>query len=171
MPKARALPTARQAAKGVSVATHNAWTHIECAETLHGAGHFGAASAHSGLAVEEAVKARVLYQWQALLGVMTPAQLRELLSTHRVRHEIAVHDSITRPMRTAIALWHVDHPGQTIDHKSLSRLLSRHSVALPTSWADRAEREKHRGLYVDWGGRAWKTPATVTEAQYRRRFV
>jgi AbiV family abortive infection protein len=165
------LPTARQAAKGVGLAAYNAWTHIECAEALQKVGHFGAASAHLVLAVEEAVKARVYYQWPALVASMTPKELRELLYTHRARHGIAVFDSMSQPLRASIALWHIDHPGRRIDRKVLSRMFARHSDAFPLSWAQRADRDKQRGMHVDWGGRAWITPASVTEAQYQRRFV
>jgi AbiV family abortive infection protein len=165
------LPTARQAAKGVSLAADNAWTHIECAEVLQQARHFGAASAHLVLSVEEAVKARVYYQWPALMASMTHEQLRELLYTHRVRHGIAVYDSMSQPLRASIALWHIDHPGRQIDRKALSRMFARHSDAFPLSWAQSADKDKQRGMHVDWGGRAWTTPASVTEAQYQRRFV
>ncbi len=165
------LPTPRQAAKGVGLAASNAWTHIECAEALQRVRHFGAASAHLVLAVEEAVKARVYYQWPALVASMTPKELWELLYTHRVRHGIAVLDSMSQALRTAIALWHIDHPGRRIDRKVLSRMFARHSDAFPLSWALRADRDKQRGMHVDWSGRAWITPASVTEAQYQRRYV
>jgi AbiV family abortive infection protein len=165
------LPTARQAAKGVSLAADNAWTHIECAEALQHAGHFGAASAHLVLAVEEAVKARVYYLWPALITEMTQEELRKLLYTHRIRHGIAVYDSMSKPVRTAIALWHIDHPGKEIDRKALARILARHSEAFPLAWAENADKDKQRGMHVDWDGRRWKTPASVTEEQYQRRFV
>jgi len=162
------LPTARQAAKGVSLAADNAWIHIECAEALQEARHFGAASAHLVLAVEEAVKARVYYQWPALMTSMTQGQLRELLYTHRVRHGIAVYDSMSKPLRTAIALWQIDHAGRRIDRKALARIFARHTDAFPLTWAESADQDKQRGMHVDWDGRAWKTPASVT---YQRRFV
>jgi len=165
------LPTARHAAKGVGLAASNAWTHIECAEALQKIGHFGAASAHLVLAVEEAVKARVYYQWPALVASMTPKELRELLYTHQVRHGIAVFDSMSQPLRASIARWHIDHPGRRIDRKVLTRMFARHSDAFRISWAQRADRDKQRGMHVDWGGRAWITPASVTEAQYQGRFI
>lgn len=161
----------RQAVKGVALASGNAWTHIQCAEALQATGHFGAASAHLVLAVEEAVKARVYYKWPALLRSMTQKQLRELLFTHQVRHEIAVHDSMSQPLRIAIALWHIDHPGRQIERKTLSQIRARYSDAFPLMWAKNADRDKQRGMHVDWDGRAWKTPASVTEVQYQRRFV
>jgi AbiV family abortive infection protein len=171
MPTRQPLPTARQAAKGVSLAAANAWAHIKCAEALEEAGHFGQASAHLVLAVEEAVKARVYYQWPALMALMTQEQLRELLYTHRVRHGIAVYDSMSKPLRTSIALWHIDHPGKQIDRKALIRMFARHSDAVPLTFAENADKDKQRGLHVDWSGRAWKTPATVTQMHYQRRFV
>ena len=83
------------------MAADNGWTHIECAEALQQARHFGAASAHLVLAVEEAVKASVYYQWPALMASMTHEQLRELLYTHRVRHGIAVYGSMSQPLRAS----------------------------------------------------------------------
>jgi AbiV family abortive infection protein len=165
------LPTARQAVKGVGLAADNAWTHIECAEALKRVRYFGAASAHLVLAVEEAVKARVYYEWPELLTLMKQEQLRELLYTHRVRHRIAVYDSVTQSLHTAIALWHIDHPCKRIGRKGLARIFAPHSDALPLTWAQSADQDKQRGMHVDWNGRAWKTPATVTEAQYNRRFA
>jgi AbiV family abortive infection protein len=141
------LPTARQAVKGVTLASENAWTHIQCAEALQPTGHFGAASAHLVLAVEEAVKARVYYKWPALLRSMTQKQLRELLFTHQVRHEIAVHDSMSQPLRIAIALWHLDHPGRQMERKTLSRILARYSDAFPLMWAKNADKDKQRGMH------------------------
>jgi AbiV family abortive infection protein len=123
------------------------------------------------LAVEEAVKARVYYKWPQLLKSMSQEELRELLYTHRVRHGIAVYDSVPRTLRTAIALWHVDHPGKRIERKSLARIFARHTDTFPLSWALNADKDKQRGMHVDWDGRSWKTPATVTEAQYDRRFA
>jgi hypothetical protein len=113
----------------------------------------------------------VYYQWPALMASMTQKELRELLYTHRVRHGIAVYDSMSQPLRTSIALWHIDHPGKQIDRKALSRMFARHSDTFPLSWAQSADKDKQRGMYVDWSGRAWKTPASITEAQYTGRFV
>lgn len=163
------LPSPQQAAKGVSLSAANAWAHIECAEALREAGYLGPASAHLVLAVEEAVKARVFYLWPALKKVMREAELRGLLYTHPVRHGIAVHDSMPRSLRTAIALWQIDHPGKSIDRKSLARLFARHAGAFPLSWAVTADRDKQRGMHVDWDGRSWRTPTSVTEPQFRRR--
>jgi len=165
------LPTARQAVRGVSLAAENAWMHIECAEALKRVRHFGAASAHLVLAVEEAVKARVYFNWPHLLQSMGQKELRELLYTHRVKHGIAVYDSMPQALSIAIALWHIDHPGKRIDRKSLARIFARHSDAFPLSWAQSADKAKQRGMHVDWDGRAWTTPANVTEAQYNRRFA
>ena len=155
------MPTARQAVRGVRLVADNAWVHIECAEALKGARHFGAASAHLVLAVEEAVKARVYYKWPQLLNSMRQGELRG----------IAVYDSMPRALRTAIVLWQIDHPGKRIERKSLARIFARHSEAFPLSWAQSADKDKQRGMHVDWDGRAWKTPATVTEVQYDRRFA
>lgn len=171
MRKCQPLPTPRQAIKGVSLAATNAWTHIQCAEALSQDRHYGAASAHLVLAVEEAVKARVFYQWPALRNAMSEQQLRDPLYTHRERHGIAVYDSVSRRLRAAVALWVIDHPGRQIDRKSLARLFARDSEAFPLSWADTADKDKQRGMHVDWDGRTWKSPADVTEAQYQRRLV
>jgi AbiV family abortive infection protein len=167
----QALPTNRQAARGVSLAAENAWTHIECAEALREAQHFGPASAHLVLAVEEAVKARVYYKWPRLVKAMSQKQLRELLYTHQVRHEIAVLDSMSQSLRTAIRLWQIDHPGAQMSRPTLTSFFARHDDAFPLTWAKRADRDKQRGMHVDWDGRAWKSPSSVTEVQYQRRFV
>ena len=103
-------------------------------------------------------------------GVHDSEGTQELLYTHRLRHGIAVYDSMSHPLRVSIALWHIDHPGRRIDREAhLHR--SRHPDAFPLSWAQRVDRDKQRGMYVDWGGRAWITPASVTDVQYQRRFV
>ena|ERR1700694_3882037 len=171
MPIPRPLPPSRQVANGLKLATDNAWTHIQCAEVLHASGHTGAASAHLVLAVEEAVKARVFYKWPELVKVMTARQLRDLLYTHPVRHGIAAFDSMPQALRVDIALWRIDHPGRDIDNKALTRLFARHSEAFPVTWAKNADKDKQRGMHVDWDGRSWKTPADITETYYRRRFV
>jgi AbiV family abortive infection protein len=170
MPARKPLPTPRQALKGSGLAASNAWTHINCAEALHEAGYTGAGCAHLVLAVEEAVKARVLHQWQVLLKLKTDRQLRDLLYSHSVRHESATLDSMPRALRGEIALWSIDHPGQVINRRALTRLFARHPDAFPITWAKNADRERQRGMHVDWNGRSWKSPSDLTEAHYTRRL-
>lgn len=167
----QSLPNKRQAARGVTLAAANAWTHIECAEALREARHFGAASAHLVLAVEEAVKARVFYKWPRLVRVLSSKQLRDLLYTHQVRHAIAVLDSMSPSLRRAIVLWQIDHPGTQMSRRTFASFLARHDYTFSLAWVRRADRDKQRGMHVDWDGRTWRSPAAVTEAQYQRRFV
>jgi len=119
----------------------------------------GPASAHLVLAIEEAVKARVFYQRATLSQGMTARELRDLLYTHPVRHGIAFTIPYRNRCEGKSNLWQVDHPGKDIDRKSLARLFARHADALPFSWARTADRDKRRGMHVDWNGRGWKTPA------------
>jgi len=155
---------------GKALAISNAWTHIICAEELRGHAHLGPASTHLILAVEEAVKARVLHKWPALIEVMTVRQLEDLLYTHPVRHEIAQLDSMPRALRAEIALWTVDHPDQELNRATLTRLFVRHPEAFPVTWAKNAEVERQRGMRVDWDGRVWRSPKEITESHYSRRY-
>jgi AbiV family abortive infection protein len=154
----------------MQLAAANAWTHMMCAENIHDAGYIGPACAHLVYAVEEAAKARALCKWSALVKVMTQKQLSEMLFTHPVRHAIAHLDSMPSALRTEIALWGLDHPGQKIDAKALTRLFVRHPEAFPVTWSRNAERERQRGMHVDWDGRSWKAPANIKEAHYQNRY-
>jgi AbiV family abortive infection protein len=171
MPAQNPLPTPKQAAVGMRLAAENAWTQIRCAEVVYEAGHVGAACAHLVLAVEEAVKARVLHKWPTLVKGLTTRQLRDLLYTHPIRHEIASLDSMPQALRLEIALWRIDHPGQVPNRQALTRLFVRHPEAFPITWAKNAEEERQRGLHVDWNGRSWKSPTDFTEAHYARRYA
>jgi len=142
-----------------------------CADNLHEAGYIGPASAHLVYAIEEAAKARVLFKWPRLLKVMTKKQLSELLYTHPIRHGIVHVDSMPSALRIEIALWGLDHPGQKINPKALTRLFVRHPEAFPVTWSRNAENERQRGMHVDWDGRSWRTPANVTEARYQSRYA
>ena len=170
MPAKKRLPTPRQAEVGMKLAATNAWTHILCAENVHEAGHIGAASAHLVYAVEEAVKARVLNKWPDLVKVMTPRQLRDALYTHPIRHGIAHLDSMPLALRTEIALWRLDHPGQQVNRPTLTRLFVRHPEAFPVTWSKNADQDRQRGMHVDWDGRSWKSPDDIKEVHYQRRF-
>src|SRR5438067_726340 len=105
----RQLPSTKQAAAGMSLAADNAWDHLMCAESLHRDGRFGAASAHLIYAVEEAAKARVLHKWPALVKLLGPRDLHRLLYSHEMRQAIAGVDSMPHALRTALALWRIDH--------------------------------------------------------------
>jgi AbiV family abortive infection protein len=170
VPEHKPLPTSTQAAAGTRLAAENAWTQVLCAQALHEAGHVGAASAHLVLAIEEAVKARVLHRWSSLVKVMTERQLRNLLYSHPVRHEIATLDSMPQALRAEIAVWRIDHPGLVMSRPTLTRLFARHPEAFPITWAKNADSERQRGMHVDWNGRSWKSPSDVTEKHYQRRF-
>jgi AbiV family abortive infection protein len=170
MPARKPLPTSKQAVTGSRLAASNAWTHINCAEALHEAGHNGAACSHLVLAVEEAVKARVLHRWPALLKLKTQQQLRDLLYSHHARHASATLDSMPQALRREIALWCLDHPSQAIDRAALTRLFVRHPDAFPITWAKNADLERQRGMHVDWSGRSWKSPSDLTEGHYAQRL-
>jgi AbiV family abortive infection protein len=164
------LPTPRQAAVGMRLAAQNAWAHLQCAQTLQEAGYLGAASAHLVYAVEEAVKARVLLKWPALVQRMTEGQLREMLYSHQLRHAVAGVDSMSQALRAEIALWRLDHSGQVPNRAALTRLFVRHPDAFPVTWARNAERERQRGMHVDWDGRSWRSPKDASAFQYERRL-
>jgi AbiV family abortive infection protein len=164
------LPSPRQAKKGIDLALANAMEHIRAADMLAAGGLYGAAKSHVILAVEEAVKARVLFKWPALKRVMTERQLRDLLYHHPTRHEIAQIDHLPRGFRTRLALWHIDNPGRGMDRRTFVRLLSRFGDTFPASWGLKADAERQRGFHVDWNGRRWLSPDEVTEDQFRRRY-
>lgn len=166
----RPLPTVKQAAVGVELAMDNAWAHILCAQALNRDQHVGAAVSHLIYAVEEAVKARVLHRWANLKSSLSVEDLQNLLYMHQVRHGIAESESMPQTLRREVTVWVVDHPRTRMSRQALTRLFARHPEAFPITWAKNADRERQRGMHVDWDGRRWKTPAQVHSRTYARRF-
>ena len=152
------------------MAAANALDHIRAAEALARQELFGLAISHCIIAVEEAVKARVLFKWPALINEMTSKQLESLLYHHTVRHEIAQLDSLGRAFHVRLAEWRLDHPGEEIDQESFRRLYGRYVDGFPLNWARTADLERQRGLHVDWTGQRWSRPRGFTRTGYERRY-
>jgi AbiV family abortive infection protein len=152
--KMKPIPAPTEACQGGLLAAANAEALLTAAAAASSVGSFGAAESLAVLALEEAVKARMLFApLFALSGAsieITEQGLRALLHgprAHLLRHVIVAGQSILLdPART---------PGP-LDDKELAAM--NHLVT--------ASARKERGFYVDFTADGWSTPASVNEGDW-----
>jgi hypothetical protein len=186
------IPEPERAWEGLRLALENSHRHLICADALAGIGQLGVATSHLVLAAEETVKGAVY--WAIRMNAPIPERdVRELLSNHNVRHELAdqmiVLDLVFGGSIEALMPFQPsDFPSDAEFRKARMAAFKHHAEALKErftsnspddlllrgrEWWPVASQQKNRGFYVDYVAGRWASPDDVTEADYEfaRRIV
>jgi len=153
------LPRPDQAYEGGEAAIYNAENLVEAAMAAAEKGNFGVAVGMVVLAVEEAVKARVLFGFLLASKVSAPfgladPQFRDVLHrNHSLRHILAFWQGMSSETHT---LWvsgvmPTDEPGREALKRDLATV----------RWLNEANQAKLRGFYVNFDGAKWLQPKDV----------
>jgi AbiV family abortive infection protein len=179
------IPPPDRAWEGLRLALENAQRHLLCADALAGIAQHSVATSHLVLAAEETVKGAVFWAI-AMKAPLPEREIRELLSNHNVRHELAdgiiVIDLVFGGLVNALTPFHPsDFSSDAEFREARMAAVKRHCEALTErftsnasddvllrgrEWWPVASQLKNRGFYVDYVAGQWTSPSDLTMAEY-----
>jgi AbiV family abortive infection protein len=160
------IPRRAEATEGAKLAATNARRLLDASSHVADMGSFGTASSLAVLAGEEAIKALALIAWAGELPIPTQKQLSLVLRSHEPRHLAAgMLIGAGEVMMTFVASIGAALLKRSAKDSVEEQPIDRWSRA---AWWSDADTLKNRGLYIDFAGRKWTTPAYVTKAEYER---
>ncbi len=159
----RPIPTPRQACDGGLLAAANAAALLQAAIAAGGVRSFGAAEGIAILALEEALKARVLFV------PLLADQLGSSLNVGEDQLKWLLHGPHAHFFRHAMGAWHVlskrsREPSGVVDAIHAAPLTIEEFDAIDRFMM--ASHRKERGFYVDFTDAGWSTPASITEDRW-----
>jgi AbiV family abortive infection protein len=160
------IPRRAEATGGAKLAAANARRLLDASSHVADMGSFGTASSLAVLAGEEAIKALALVAWAGELPIPTQKQLSLVLRQHEPRHLAAgMLVGAGEVMMTFVASIGAALLKRSGKESAEEQPIERWSRA---AWWSEADTLKESGLYVEFAGRKWTTPADITKAEYER---